>query len=65
MGTGTVSILASLFYFGYDTTVLKVITLVFFFINLSSYVAILAMSIARYFMFPEVYNLHVVYDDPC
>lgn len=54
MGTGTVSILAADFHFGNGSTALTVITLVFFFINLASYVAVCAVTIARYYLFPEV-----------
>lgn len=54
MGTGSVSILAALFHWGNGGTALKVISLTFFFINLFFYIVILSMTVARYWMFPEV-----------
>lgn len=54
MGTGVVSALASRFHFGAGSLALEVVSLIFFLLNLALFVAICAMTIARYWLFPEV-----------
>ncbi|KAF4620542.1 hypothetical protein D9613_000668 [Agrocybe pediades] len=61
MGTGSVSVLAANFHWGAFTTPLKVISLAFFLANLAFYTVILAMTIARYFLFPELWS-KMLYD---
>ncbi|KAJ7183151.1 voltage-dependent anion channel [Mycena filopes] len=56
MGTGAVSSLVSRFHFGEGSETLKVLTLLFFFLNLFFFVAICAATIARYYMFPELWS---------
>jgi tellurite resistance protein TehA-like permease len=54
MGTGIVSSLAARFHFGAGSLALEVISLAFFFLNLVFFVFICGMTIARYYMYPEV-----------
>lgn len=60
MGTGAVSSLINRFHFGAGSLTLKVLTLIFFFLNLFFFVVICGATIARYWMFPKVKtSLHV------
>jgi tellurite resistance protein TehA-like permease len=54
MGTGAVAGLVSRFHFGQGSEAIKILTLLFFFLNLFFFVAITAATIARYYMFPKV-----------
>ncbi|KNZ80517.1 Sulfite efflux pump SSU1 [Termitomyces sp. J132] len=56
MGTGVVSALVSRFHFGAGSLALEVISLFFFFLNLALFVAICTMTIARYWLFPEMWQ---------
>ncbi|KAF7351341.1 Sulfite efflux pump SSU1 [Mycena sanguinolenta] len=56
MGTGGVAGLISRFHFGQDSEAVKTLTLVFFFLNLLFFVAICGATIARYWMFPELWD---------
>jgi tellurite resistance protein TehA-like permease len=60
MGTGVVSTLAHSFPYGTGSLALKVITLLFFFLNLLLFVIITGASAARYVMFPKVCSAHVL-----
>ncbi|KAJ6617489.1 voltage-dependent anion channel [Mycena sp. CBHHK59/15] len=55
MGTGAVSALASRFHFGEGSEVLKIITLLFFFLNLCFFTLICGATVARYWIFPELW----------
>jgi tellurite resistance protein TehA-like permease len=54
MGTGVVSGLASIFPFGAGSLALKIVTLIFFFLNLIIFVVLSTLTLARYWMFPYV-----------
>lgn len=54
MGTGAVAALVSRFHFGQGSEEIKILTLLFFFLNLFLFVVICAATVARYCMFPEV-----------
>jgi tellurite resistance protein TehA-like permease len=54
MGTGVVSSLTSLFHFGANSLALEIITLIFFFLNLLLFTVISGLTVARYWLFPEV-----------
>ncbi|KAF7330300.1 Sulfite efflux pump SSU1 [Mycena venus] len=56
MGTGAVGALVSRFHFGEASEAIKVLTLLFFFINLLFFVAICAATVARYYIFPELWQ---------
>ncbi|KAF9461280.1 voltage-dependent anion channel [Collybia nuda] len=56
MGTGVISSLAANFHFGAGSLTLEIISLVFFLLNLALFVVISAMTIARYWMFPEMWS---------
>ncbi|KAJ6630992.1 voltage-dependent anion channel [Mycena sp. CBHHK59/15] len=55
MGTGAVSALVSRFHFGEGSEVLKIITLLFFFLNLCFFTLICGATVARYWIFPELW----------
>ena len=55
LGMGTISSLAFLYHFGYRSTPLKMITLVFFFIELTSYLLFCAMSITPCLLYLDVF----------
>ncbi|KAJ7106495.1 voltage-dependent anion channel [Mycena crocata] len=55
MGTGSVAALVSRFHFGQGSEAIKTITLLLFFLNLCFFVSICAATIARYYMFPELW----------
>lgn len=57
VGTGAVSLLFHTFPYGNETKPMKVITLVIFLLNLVLFVVFTAITIARYFMFPDVWRL--------
>ncbi|KAF8207144.1 voltage-dependent anion channel [Mycena galopus ATCC 62051] len=56
MGTGGVAGLISRFHFGQDSEAIKVFTLLFFFLNLFFFIVICAATIARYWIFPELWD---------
>ncbi|KAF7375190.1 Sulfite efflux pump SSU1 [Mycena sanguinolenta] len=56
MGTGGVAGLISRFHFGQDSEAIKYLTLLFFFLNLVFFVAICSATVARYWMFPELWD---------
>ncbi|KAF5385900.1 hypothetical protein D9615_002517 [Tricholomella constricta] len=56
MGTGVISALASRFPFGAGSIALEVISLMFFFLNLFLFVIICGMTVARYWLYPEMWN---------
>ncbi|RDB16951.1 Sulfite efflux pump SSU1 [Hypsizygus marmoreus] len=56
MGTGVVSSLAARFHFGAGSLALEVISLIFFFLNLALFVLLCGMTIARYWLFPEMWS---------
>ncbi|KAJ6487791.1 voltage-dependent anion channel [Mycena sanguinolenta] len=56
MGTGGVAGLISRFHFGQDSEAVKILTLVFFFLNLFFFTAICGATIARYWIFPELWD---------
>lgn len=55
LGDGTISFLAFLYHFGYRSTPLKMITFVFFFIELTSYLLFCAMSITPCLLYLDVF----------
>ncbi|KAJ7284614.1 voltage-dependent anion channel [Mycena rebaudengoi] len=55
MGTGSVSALISLFHFGENSETIKILTLLFFFLNLCLFISICGATMARYYMFPELW----------
>ncbi|KAJ6570167.1 voltage-dependent anion channel [Mycena vulgaris] len=55
MGTGSVAALASRFHFAQGSEAIKVITLLFFFLNLCFFVLICGATAARYYLFPELW----------
>lgn len=54
MGTGVVGSLISRFYFAEGSEAIKILTLLFFFLNLFFFLVISAATIARYYLYPEV-----------
>ncbi|KAJ6468415.1 voltage-dependent anion channel [Mycena sanguinolenta] len=56
MGTGGVAGLISRFHFGQDSEAIKYLTLLFFFLNLVFFIAICSATVARYWMFPELWD---------
>lgn len=64
MGTGVVSSLAGRFHFGAGSLTLEIISLAFFFLNLVLFVLFSGITIARYWMFPEVNPLHLSFWNP-
>ncbi|KAJ7247883.1 voltage-dependent anion channel [Mycena haematopus] len=56
MGTGGVTALISRFHFGQDSEAIKILTLLFFFLNLFFFITICAATIARYWIFPELWD---------
>ncbi|KAF7351342.1 Sulfite efflux pump SSU1 [Mycena sanguinolenta] len=56
MGTSGVAALISRFHFGQDSEAVKILTLSFFFLNLCFFVAICGATIARYWLFPELWD---------
>ncbi|KAJ7220047.1 voltage-dependent anion channel [Mycena pura] len=57
MGTGSVAALVNRFHFGQDSQVIKILTLLFFFLNLLFFVLICAATVARYCMFPQLWPI--------
>ncbi|KAJ7249005.1 voltage-dependent anion channel [Mycena rebaudengoi] len=55
MGTGSVSTLISLFHFGENSETIKILTLLFFFLNLCLFISICGATMLRYYMFPELW----------
>ncbi|GLB37101.1 putative C4-dicarboxylate transporter [Lyophyllum shimeji] len=56
MGTGVLSALASRFPFGAGSLALEVISLLFFFLNLALFVLFCGITVARYWLFPEMWR---------
>ncbi|KAJ6544067.1 voltage-dependent anion channel [Mycena capillaripes] len=56
MGTGIVASLVSHFHFGQGSEAIKILTLLFFFLNLLFFVVICAATFARYCIFPELWE---------
>ncbi|KAG5645206.1 hypothetical protein DXG03_006724 [Asterophora parasitica] len=56
MGTGVISALASRFPFGTGSLALQVISLIFFFLNLLLFALFCGMTIARYWLYPEMWH---------
>ncbi|KAG5637040.1 hypothetical protein H0H81_006035 [Sphagnurus paluster] len=56
MGTGVISSLAARFHFGAGSFTLEVISLIFFFLNLILFVVFCGITIARYWLFPEMWK---------
>ncbi|KIJ18870.1 hypothetical protein PAXINDRAFT_109264 [Paxillus involutus ATCC 200175] len=56
MGTGSISILFHSFPYATDSEVMKVFTLLFFFLNLVLFVLFTAVSAVRYILFPGIWN---------
>ncbi|KAJ7678495.1 voltage-dependent anion channel [Mycena rosella] len=56
MGTGAVAALVSRFHFAQDSEATKFITLVLFFLDLCFFVLICGATVARYYMFPELWS---------
>lgn len=57
MGTGAVGGLIARFHFGQDTLALKILTFLFFFLDLVFFILICGATVARYYMFPEVRSI--------
>ncbi|KAJ7510415.1 voltage-dependent anion channel [Mycena galericulata] len=55
MGTGSVAALLSRFHFGQGSEAIKILSLLFFFLNLVFFILICAVTVARYTMFPELW----------
>ncbi|KAJ7116390.1 voltage-dependent anion channel [Mycena epipterygia] len=55
MGTGSVAALISRFHFGQGSETIKILTLLFFFLNLCFFVLICGATAARYYLFPELW----------
>jgi tellurite resistance protein TehA-like permease len=56
-GTGAISILFASFPYGYDTHVMNILSLVFFFLNLFLVVLFTALTLARYYLYPHIWAL--------
>ncbi|KAF7330296.1 Sulfite efflux pump SSU1 [Mycena venus] len=56
MGTGAVGALVSRFHFDETSEAFKILTLLFFFLNLLFFAAICAATVARYYIFPELWQ---------
>ncbi|KAJ7671597.1 voltage-dependent anion channel [Mycena polygramma] len=56
MGTGAVASLVSHFHFGQGSEAIKILTLLFFFLNLFLFVVICVATVARYYIFPELWS---------
>lgn len=56
MGTGAVSALASRFHFGQGSEAIQAVTLLFFFLNLCFFILICGATVARYWLFPELWS---------
>ncbi|KAF8070178.1 voltage-dependent anion channel [Lyophyllum atratum] len=56
MGTGVISSLVSRFPFGAGSLTLEVISLMFFFLNLALFVLFCGLTVARYWLFPEMWR---------
>jgi tellurite resistance protein TehA-like permease len=57
IGTGAISILFAAFPYGYDTRVMNILSLVFFFLNLFLVVLFTALTLARYHLYPHIWAL--------
>ncbi|KAJ7116509.1 voltage-dependent anion channel [Mycena epipterygia] len=55
MGTGVVAVLISRFHFGQGSETIKILTLLFFFLNSCFFVVICGATVARYHLFPELW----------
>ncbi|KAK7032766.1 sulfite efflux pump SSU1 [Favolaschia claudopus] len=56
MGTGAVASLVSRFHFGEGSEAVKVLTLLLFFLNLCFFSIITTATVARYYLFPELWD---------
>ncbi|KAF8210974.1 voltage-dependent anion channel [Mycena galopus ATCC 62051] len=56
MGTGGIAGLISRFHFGQNSEAIKLLTLLFFFLNLFCFTAICTATVARYWIFPELWD---------
>ncbi|KAH0827619.1 voltage-dependent anion channel [Lanmaoa asiatica] len=55
-GTGSISILFHAFPYGTDSQIMRLFSLAFFFLNLALFVLFTALSVARYILFPGIWN---------
>lgn len=59
MGTGAVDILFHAFPYGKGSQGMKIITLIFFFLNLSLFIVFAFISLVRYIMFPDAWGVMI------
>jgi len=59
MGTGSISILFHAFPYGNDTQTMKMFSLIFFFLNLFLFILLTIVTIARYILFPDIWNIMI------
>jgi tellurite resistance protein TehA-like permease len=57
VGTGAISIIFHAFPFGTGSQPLQILSLVFLLLNLVLFVIFLGMSVVRYLMFPDIWNI--------
>ncbi|KAK0495281.1 voltage-dependent anion channel [Armillaria luteobubalina] len=59
MGTGAVDILFHVFPYGKGSQGMKIMTLIFFFLNLSLFIVFAFISLVRYIMFPDTWGIMI------
>jgi len=57
MGTGSISDLFYIFPYGNGTQIMRTLSLIFFFLNLSLFILLTTITIIRYILFPDMWNL--------
>ncbi|RDB16735.1 Sulfite efflux pump SSU1 [Hypsizygus marmoreus] len=57
MGTGAISILFSSFPYGHNTQPMKILSLLFFFLNLFLFLLFTALTITRYYLYPHTWAI--------
>jgi len=59
MGTGSISILLHSFPYGNDTPIMRILSLIFFFLNLFLFILFNIITITRYTLFPDSWSVMI------